>query len=157
MFDLTGRTALVTGGSKNIGRALAMGLAAAGADVIISARRPGPLQGARDEIRERTGRRVECVVGDVRDRADLDRIVTVALEKFGGADILINNAYDNGEPEADEHRALGLLGSSDEVWQRCIAANLLAPARLCAGLCPAMRQRGNGSVSTSCQRQRSAW
>jgi NAD(P)-dependent dehydrogenase (short-subunit alcohol dehydrogenase family) len=88
MFDLTGRSAVVVGGTSGIGRALALGLAAAGADVIATGRREDLVERVAEEI-EATGRatcRVSCDVGDVRS---LERVRSACLDTFGAVDIVV--------------------------------------------------------------------
>src|SRR5438067_722542 len=95
LFDLTGKTALVTGGSKGLGQAMARGLAEAGADVVISSRHEDELRSALDDVLRGTGRRGHFVVADMARREDVRRLAQAALEKMGRIDILINNAGTN--------------------------------------------------------------
>gem|GEM_PF-4493283 len=92
LFDLTGKTALVTGGSKGLGKAMARGMAEAGADVVISSRHENELRIALDEILKDTGRRGRYVVADMSRREQVVRLAKDALELTGRIDILINNA-----------------------------------------------------------------
>src|SRR5437763_12574855 len=92
LFNLTGKVALVTGGSKGLGKAMARGLAEAGADVVISSRHEEELRPALEEILRGTGRRGHYVVADMGGREQADRLARAALEKLGKIDILINNA-----------------------------------------------------------------
>src|SRR5579864_3595272 len=91
IFDLTGKVALVTGGSKGLGKAMARGLAEAGADVVISSRSEGELRAALDEILTGTGRKGKLVVADMSKRTDVERLAKTALDQMGRIDILINN------------------------------------------------------------------
>ncbi|MDO8364770.1 MAG: SDR family oxidoreductase [Actinomycetota bacterium] len=93
--ELNGKIALVTGGGQGLGRAIALELAARGADVVISGRTDSKLVAVAAEI-EALGRRVVTVTGDVADRADAERMVAAAAEHFGGLDLLINNAQAMG-------------------------------------------------------------
>ena len=86
-----GRCALVTGGGTGIGRATALELALSGAGVTICGRRPEPLERTRAEI-EAVGGACLALVGDVREGDDVARVVDAALERFGGIDVLVNNA-----------------------------------------------------------------
>src|SRR5437868_15532635 len=95
IFDLTGRVALVTGGSKGLGKAMARGLAEASADIVISSRHEEELRPALDEILQGTGRRGRFVVADMSRREDVRKLAQVALEQMGRVDILINNAGSN--------------------------------------------------------------
>src|ERR1700736_183794 len=83
LFNRTGKTALVTGGSKGLGKAMARGFAEAGADVVISSRHEDELRTALDEILKGTGRRGSTVVADMSKRDQVDRLARTALEKMG--------------------------------------------------------------------------
>src|SRR5437870_11825126 len=92
LFDLTGKVAVVTGGSRGIGRAVVEGYAAAGADVVIASRKLANCESLAAEVEATTGRKalaVECHVGRWED---CDRLVDVAYERFGRVDVLVNNA-----------------------------------------------------------------
>ncbi len=91
LFDLTGKTAIVTGGSRGIGKEMAEGLAEAGANLMLCARRAEWLDETTAEFRER-GFSAESKLGDVTKQADIQAIVDETIEKFGKIDILINNA-----------------------------------------------------------------
>src|ERR1700757_3260432 len=95
IFDLSGKTALVTGGSRGLGKAMARGLAEAGADIVISSRHENELRPALDEILHGTGRRGRFVVADVSRRDQVSALAKTALEQMGRVDILINNAGTN--------------------------------------------------------------
>src|SRR5437588_6194328 len=95
LFNLTGKTALVTGGSRGLGKAMARGLAEAGADVIISSRHEDELRPALEDILRGTGRRGKYVVADMSRRAEADRLARVSVEQLGKVDILVNNAGTN--------------------------------------------------------------
>src|SRR5213079_1615551 len=92
LFDLTGRVALVTGGNKGLGKAMARGFAEAGADVVIASRHESELKSALDEILSGTGRRGAYLVADVSVRDDVKKLARFAVEKMGKVDILVNNA-----------------------------------------------------------------
>src|SRR5207244_10128071 len=108
LFNLKGKVALVTGGSKGLGKAMARGLAEAGADIVISSRHENELRTALDEIVRGTGRRGCFVVADMSRREDVSRLAKTALEKMGRVDILINNAGTNKPQAIDQIR--------DEDW-----------------------------------------
>src|SRR5262245_65300545 len=95
LFKLTGKTALVTGGSKGLGKAMARGLAEAGADIVIASRHEEELKPALDEILQGTGRRGAYFVADMSKRDDVRRLAQSTLDKMGRVDILINNAGTN--------------------------------------------------------------
>src|SRR6185369_7519304 len=91
LFDLTGKTAIVTGGSRGIGKEMAEGLAEAGANLMLCARRAEWLDETITEFREK-GFNVDGKVGDVAKGEDVQAIVDETIAKFGRVDILINNA-----------------------------------------------------------------
>src|SRR5437879_842730 len=102
LFNLTGKVALITGGSKGLGKAMARGLAEAGADIVISSRHEEELRPALDEILHGTGRRGRLVVADMGQRAEVTNLAQVAIEQMGRVDILINNAGTNVPQAIDE-------------------------------------------------------
>jgi NAD(P)-dependent dehydrogenase (short-subunit alcohol dehydrogenase family) len=140
LFDLTGRGALVTGGSKGLGKSMARGFAEAGADVVISSRHEDELKAAADEIRAATGgnRKVEYIVADMTRRGDAVRLAASAVEKIGKVDILVNNAGSNIPQPIDQ--------ITDETWDRLIELNLSSCMALTRALVPAMRQRRWGRI-----------
>jgi NAD(P)-dependent dehydrogenase (short-subunit alcohol dehydrogenase family) len=91
MFDLSGKTAVITGGGRGVGRGITMAMATAGANVVIAGRSPGPLESAAAEARE-LGVQAVPVTADVTVRADLDRLVTAGQRLTGTLDCWINNA-----------------------------------------------------------------
>src|SRR3989442_3185072 len=95
IFNLTGKVALVTGGSKGLGKAMARGFAEAGADIVISSRHEDELRTALDEILQGTGRRGRFVVADMTRRDEARRLAETALEQMGKIDILVHNAGTN--------------------------------------------------------------
>ncbi len=138
LFDLTGRTALVTGGSKGLGKAMARAFAQAGADVVISSRHREELERALAEVLSGTGRRGFHVVADMTCREDVDRLAETALERLGRVDILVNNAGSNVPQPVDEIR--------DEDWDRIVELNLTSCMRLTRALVPGMRERRWGRI-----------
>ena len=137
-FDLSGRVALVTGGSKGLGKAMARGLAEVGADIIISSRHEEELQGALREILEGTGRRGTYVVADLAHREDVDRLASAALQFLGRVDILVNNAGSNIPSLIEKVR--------DEDWDRIVQLNLSSCMALTRALVPAMKERHWGRI-----------
>jgi NAD(P)-dependent dehydrogenase (short-subunit alcohol dehydrogenase family) len=91
LFSLEGRVAVVTGAGRGLGRTMAVALAAAGADVVVSSRTPAEIESARDEIRA-MGRQSEALVADTTSESDCDRLMDAALASLGSLDILVNNA-----------------------------------------------------------------
>src|SRR3954471_20638169 len=132
-FDLTGRVALVTGGSKGLGKAMARGFAEAGADVVISSRHEDELRSAEAEIRSESGVRTAHVVADMTRRDDVRRLADAALAAMGRVDILINNAGSNSPQSIDEIR--------DEDWDRLLELNLSSCMALTRVLVGPMKER----------------
>jgi citronellol/citronellal dehydrogenase len=127
-----GRVALVSGGGTGIGRATALELAATGAQVVVCGRRPEPLAAVRAEV-ERHGGACLDVRADLRDPEDVRRVVDAALERFGGVDVLVNNAGGQFSAPAEEisdngWRAVQRL-SVDAVWSltREVAVRSMIP------------------------------
>jgi 3-oxoacyl-[acyl-carrier protein] reductase len=140
-MDLDGKTALVTGGSGDIGRAIAGALAAAGVDVAIAY--VGHLQGATavaDAVRA-AGRRSVAVQLDQRDPAAIDAAVDTVVQAFGRVDILVNNAAWNiGIPFTD------LDALTVDVWDRVLETNLRGPYLLARACAPHLRAHGAGRI-----------
>ncbi|WP_433724701.1 SDR family NAD(P)-dependent oxidoreductase [Actinoplanes sp. CA-051413] len=137
LFGLTGRTAVVTGGSSGIGRAMAGALGGAGARVVLVARRPEPLA---ETIRELAADGVEAaaVPADLADRAALPAAIDTIITRYGEPDILVNAAAVNRRPPMDE--------LTDDDWDVTMAANLTAPFLLGQRFGPAMAERGWGRI-----------
>ena len=138
LFDLSGRVALVTGGNKGLGKAMARGLAQAGADVFIASRNEAELKATLEEITSATGRRGGYAVCDMTKRDDVSRLARAALEQMGRVDILINNAGMN-KPEAIDQ-------VTDEAWDAVLETNLTSVMALTRALVPQMRQRKWGRI-----------
>lgn len=138
IFDLAGKVALVTGGSKGLGKAMARGLAEAGADVVISSRHENELRAALDDILTGTGRRGKHVVADMASRADVQRLARTALDQMGRVDILINNAGTNAPQAIDQ--------ITDETWDRVVEINLNSVMALTRALVPQMKSRRWGRI-----------
>ncbi|MFB7505940.1 SDR family NAD(P)-dependent oxidoreductase [Streptomyces broussonetiae] len=137
LFALDGRTALVTGGSSGIGRAIAGALARAGARVVVVARGAGQLAKTVDELTA-AGARAAWVAGDVTTRAGVRAAAEEAAGVFGEPDILVNSAGINLRPP---------MGELDEdVWDTTMAVNLQAPFLLGQRFGPGMAERGFGRI-----------
>ncbi|MEU8622190.1 SDR family oxidoreductase [Streptomyces sp. NPDC048623] len=138
LFSLSGRTALVTGGSSGIGKGIARALARAGASVVIVARREAELKAAVDEITA-LGGTAAWVSGDLGSRDGVRAAAEAAVEALGGEpDILVNSAGINLRPP--------LSDLTDEVWDRTMAVNLEAPFLLGQRFGPGMAERGFGRI-----------
>ena len=138
LFDLSGKVALVTGGSKGIGRAMARGLACAGADIVINSRNREEMEEAMRFILDGTGRKGHCVVADLFRREDTERLAREAVEALGRVDIIVNNAGTNIVNPVDQ------IG--DEDWDRLIELNLTAPMVLVRQLAGQMKERNWGRI-----------
>jgi NAD(P)-dependent dehydrogenase (short-subunit alcohol dehydrogenase family) len=139
LFDLTGKVAVVTGGSRGIGRAVAEGFATAGADVVIASRKLPNCETAAAEISAATGRRalpVECHVGRWDD---CDRLVDAVYAEFGRCDVLMNNA--GMSPLYDD-----LTSVTPELYDKVHAVNARGPFRLSALFGTRMAQGDGGSI-----------
>jgi NAD(P)-dependent dehydrogenase (short-subunit alcohol dehydrogenase family) len=137
LFDLTGRVAVVTGGTTGLGHAIALGLAAAGADVIASSRRAEQVNAVASEI-EALGRRTLRVTSDVLDRASIQALHDAALAEFGKIDILVNAA-------GVTHKS-ATLEESEAEWSRVIETNLTGTLRACQIFGKTMVQAGYGRI-----------
>ncbi len=137
LFDLTGRTALVTGAGRGIGREIARTLAAAGADIAIAEVDPATAEDAAVEIRG-LGRKAYAVACNVRDSASVNSAVASVLEHMGKIDILVNNAGIARWTKAEE--------TSDTDWLDVIDINLNGTYWCCRAVAPHMLERGSGSI-----------
>jgi 3-oxoacyl-[acyl-carrier protein] reductase len=135
---LTGRVALVTGGSKGLGLAIARTFAEAGADVAIMARRQAPLDEASATIATTSGRRVLAVACDVRRADAIEAGFARVMREFGRVDILVNNA---GTSNAHPFESV-----TDAQWQEDIDLKLFAAIRLARLAWPAMKARKFGRI-----------
>ena len=101
-FDLTGKAAIVTGGSKGLGQAMAAGLASAGADILLTSRHEAEVQEAAEAIARDYGRRAVGMVADVTSEEQMEAMAQRALAEYGRIDILVNNAGVNIRGPIDE-------------------------------------------------------
>lgn len=138
MFNLTGKVALVTGGSKGLGKAMARGLVEAGADIVIASRHEDELKAALGEILKGTDRKGAYMVADMSKRAEANKLAAFALEKMGKVDILINNAGTN-VPEAVD-------AITDREWDRVMEINLSSVMALTRAIVPDMKKRKWGRI-----------
>jgi NAD(P)-dependent dehydrogenase (short-subunit alcohol dehydrogenase family) len=138
LFNLKGRSALVTGGSRGLGKAMARGFAECGARVMICSRNEEELQSAVLEISDGLDVEVRYVVTDMSKRDEVDALAAAALEAFGTVDILVNNAGVNTPQPIDK--------VTDEAWDRVLEINLTAIMRLTRALVPAMKAQRWGRV-----------
>lgn len=137
-LGLTGKVAVVTGGSVGIGLAVAEGLAAEGAHVILAARGGERAVAAAARLADRFGVRATGVACDVGTREGTDALIAAVEQQFGGSDILINNAG-TGSNET-------IMEAPDEKWQAYWDLHVMGAVRLARGLVPGMRRRGGGVI-----------
>lgn len=138
MPDLSGRSCIVTGSTKGIGRAVALALVEAGADVVVSSRTEGDVESTVDEIGSRGPGEVAGVVCDVRDPEACERLVERAVERFGGLDVMVNNA------------GLGRFGPIQELsvedWQVQVETNLNGVFYCSKAAAPHLSRDGGGWI-----------
>jgi NAD(P)-dependent dehydrogenase (short-subunit alcohol dehydrogenase family) len=138
-FDLTGRVAVVTGGSRGIGRAVAFGLAEAGATVVIASRKLDRCEQTAADITEATGSRALPVACHVGRWADCDALVDTVDRELGRCDVLVNNA--GMSPLYD-----GLPNVTEDLYDKVHAVNAKGPFRLSALLGSRMADGDGGSI-----------
>src|SRR5439155_14445569 len=139
LFDLTGKVALVTGGSRGLGREMALAFAERGADVIVASRKLEACEALATDVPERFGRAALALARNVSDRDNSDRLVGAAYERFGRVDVLVNNA--GLSPVYPD------LESVDErLFDKVTAINLRGPFRLTALIGARMAAGEGGSI-----------
>jgi len=136
-FDLTGRTAVVTGATRGLGRAFARALAEAGADIVAVGRDETAAVEVEQELAD-IGRRSQTVIADVTSRSEVERVLATAVDQFGAVDVLVNNAG------TCVHRPA--LEVTDEEWRRVLDVNLDALWFGCQVFGGHMVDRKRGSI-----------
>ena len=136
-LELNGKVAVVVGGTSGIGRAIAHGLAQAGADVVPTSRRPEQVDAVAREIEE-LGRRSLRVVSDVSDRESLARVLSDAVQAFGKVDILVNSA--------GRTKRAPTIDFPEDDWAAIIDTNLTGTLRACQVFGKHMLKRESGSI-----------
>jgi NAD(P)-dependent dehydrogenase (short-subunit alcohol dehydrogenase family) len=139
MFDLTGRVAVVVGGTSGIGRAIALGLASAGADVGATGRRRELVESAAAEVRAR-GRRSAAVCADVADAGSLTSLRDACVKELGRIDILV--------AAAGVTKRVPTLEMTDEDWHRIVETNLTGVMRACKVFGATMVEQNYGRIIT---------
>lgn len=137
-LGLTGKVALVTGGSRGIGRAVALGLAAEGARVAVCGRDRAVLDGATREIGAKTGSEIVGIPADLSRLDEVERVVAAARDRLGRLDILINNA--------GAIRAGDFLKTPDQQWLDDWSLKLLGYIRMARAVFPSMQAQGGGRI-----------
>jgi NAD(P)-dependent dehydrogenase (short-subunit alcohol dehydrogenase family) len=136
-LDLNGKSAVVIGGTSGIGRAIALGLAEAGADVAPTSRRLDQVESTAREI-EALGRRSLRATSDVTDRASLQGVLDAAVKDFGKVDILVNSA--------GRTKKAPTLDFSEKDWNDILETNLTGMLRACQIFAPHMMERRYGRI-----------
>ena len=139
LFDLSGRVALVTGGSRGLGRAMTLGFAAAGADVVIASRDGAACEAFAAEVSEATGRRALGIGAHVGRWSELDGLVDRVYDELGAIDVLVNNA--GMSPLYGD-----ITEVSEELFDKVIGVNLKGPFRLSALVGTRMAAGNGGSI-----------
>ena len=139
LFDLCGRTAVVVGGTSGIGRVIALGLADAGADVVVTGRRADRVDAVAQEIRNR-GRRTVAMPADAADGASLERLRDACLKDLGGLHVLVY--------AAGVTRRVATLDMDPADWHRIMETNLTGALRSCQVFGRPMVEAGYGRVIT---------
>ena len=139
LYDLSGKLAVDTGGSRGIGRAIVQRLAEAGADVVIASRKLDSCEAAAAEVTASTGRRATAIACHVGRWDDCDRLVTEVLERCGRLDVLVNNAGMSPlYPSLD--------AVTEDLYDKTHAVNLKGPFRLAVLAATHMAAHGGGSI-----------
>ena len=141
-LGLTGKRALVTGGSRGIGKAVARALAREGCDVAICARSEAPLRQAAQEIAASTGRKVVALPADTASAEDLERLVAATAEQLGGLDVLVNNAAAVGGRGAADT----LLEGDERILRDDFETKVLGYVRAARLAAPHMIEAGWGRI-----------
>jgi NAD(P)-dependent dehydrogenase (short-subunit alcohol dehydrogenase family) len=139
LFDLTGKVAIVTGSTKGIGRAMAEGLAAAGASVVISSRKQDLCDDVARDVAVATGADVLALACHVGEWDAIPAFVAQVVDRYGRIDVLVNNAGINPARVTVAEMTL-------EFWRKVFSVNLEGPLRMSQCVAPVMRDGGGGSI-----------
>jgi NAD(P)-dependent dehydrogenase (short-subunit alcohol dehydrogenase family) len=149
MLDLTGKVAVVTGGSKGIGLAVAEALVDRGASVLIAARGAADVEKARAALAARGGGQARAVVADVRVEAECEKLVAAAVDAFGRLDVLINNAGIGA--------FVNVEAMSSEAWRDQLATNLDGVFFCCRAAIPHLKQTEGWIINVASLAARNAF
>jgi NAD(P)-dependent dehydrogenase (short-subunit alcohol dehydrogenase family) len=139
MFSLAGKVALVTGGSRGLGRAIVLGLARAGADVVVSSRKLAACESVAAEVEGTTGRHAFAYACHVGHWDEVDRLVDATYDRFGTLDVLVNNA--GSSPLYPD-----VASVSEDLFDRVVGVNMKGPFRLTALVGTRMAGGVGGSI-----------
>jgi NAD(P)-dependent dehydrogenase (short-subunit alcohol dehydrogenase family) len=138
LFDLEGNVAIVTGGSRGLGREMATALAEAGADVVIGSRNEGEITEAAKKMSNATGRRIIGCTLDVTNRSSVESLVTRTIDEFGKIDVLVNNAGTNIRSPIAEIK--------DDDWNQIQQVNVTGVFYCCRAVSKHMVKAGYGRI-----------
>jgi 3-oxoacyl-[acyl-carrier protein] reductase len=138
MTSLTGKTALVTGASKGIGKAIALAFGEAGANVVATARTASEIDDVTNSI-EASGSKALGVIADLGVESDITNLANAATQEFGGVDILVNNA-------AIIHGRIPVTEFDPDLWRDVLNVNLTGAFLITQKLLPGMIERGHGKI-----------
>ena len=139
-FSLTGKVAVITGASRNIGAAIARGYAEEGADLLLVARGQEVLEAHAQVLRETTGRQVETFVADLGEPESAFAVAEYAASVLPAVDILVNNARTGAVHPSS-------FDISDSDWNDVLSVNLLSPFKLCGAFAESMQARGGSIIN----------
>jgi 3-oxoacyl-[acyl-carrier protein] reductase len=139
-LDLKGKRAIVMAASRGLGYACAAGLAREGVDLIICSRDASRIEDAAARLREEGGGRVHAVAADVSSPQQARRLVAMAVQHYGGVDIVVHNA---GGPPAGDFQSV-----HEEQWHQAIEQNLMSLVRIVEAVVPEMKKAGGGRLLT---------
>ncbi|MBF6600904.1 MAG: glucose 1-dehydrogenase [Dehalococcoidia bacterium] len=139
IFDLSGKVALVTGGSRGLGREMVRAFARAGADVVIASRKLDACEALAAEVRAETGRQALAVACHVGEWEQVERLAEAAYGRFGQIDVLVNNA--GMSPTYD-----GVESVTEALWDKVLDVNLKGPFRLTSLVGARMAAGDGGSI-----------
>jgi NAD(P)-dependent dehydrogenase (short-subunit alcohol dehydrogenase family) len=139
LFDLSGKVALVTGGSRGLGREMVLAFARRGADVAIASRKLDACRALADEVRRETGSEAAAIACHVGRWSECDALVEEAYRRFGRVDVLVNNA-------GMSPLYPSLAEVSEELWDKVLAVNLRGPFRISALVGTRMAAGAGGSI-----------
>src|SRR4051794_26946405 len=139
LFSLDGRVAIVTGSTKGLGYDMALGLAQAGANVVVSSRNQEACEAVAAEITERTGNEAFAAALHMGDWDAAEPFVETVMDRFGRIDVLVNNAGIHPGP-------MPVIGIQQAYFDKLYEVNLRGPVRLAGLVAPHMAEVGKGSI-----------
>lgn len=144
-LQLRGKTALITGGGRGIGRSIALAYAGEGADVAVVARTSTEIEAVAAEVRN-LGRNGVAIVADLTDAQQVQSAVGTAIQMLGKLDILVNNAGGYRLFTKDLAHSVSFLELTQDEWDNVLSSNLTTAFLCCKAVMPHMVERGSGGV-----------